>query len=92
VAWRGVAWLLKTISHLGYVPDPMPQIPEEVRAFVAGQLGLLCDSSDAYTTEALTFHSICANYFRFMRRPKIGHHSVSGLQLRSSHSLDKLPY
>jgi hypothetical protein len=27
----GMALLLKTISHLGYVPDPMPQIPEEVR-------------------------------------------------------------
>ena len=26
----GMALLLKTISHLGYVPDPMPQIPEEV--------------------------------------------------------------
>jgi hypothetical protein len=37
----GMALLLKTISHLGYVPDPMPQIPEEVRAFVAAQLGLL---------------------------------------------------
>jgi hypothetical protein len=31
----GMALLLKTISHLGYVPDTMPQIPEEVRAFVA---------------------------------------------------------
>ena len=36
----GMALLMKTISHLGYVPDPMPQIPEEVRAFVAAQLGL----------------------------------------------------
>ena len=35
----GMALLLKTISHLGYVPDPTPQIPEEVRAFVAAQLG-----------------------------------------------------
>jgi Domain of unknown function (DUF4158) len=43
----GMALLLKTISHLGYVPDPTPQIPEEVRVFVAGQLGLLWDSSDA---------------------------------------------
>ena len=37
----GMALLLKTLSHLGYVPDQMPQIPEEVRSFVAGQLGLL---------------------------------------------------
>jgi hypothetical protein len=50
----GMALLLKTISHLGYVPDPMPQIPEEVRAFVAGQLGLLWDSSDAYTWHGST--------------------------------------
>jgi len=28
----GMALLLKTISHLGYVPDPTPKIPEEVRA------------------------------------------------------------
>src|SRR6516162_2988920 len=27
-----MALLLKTISHLGYVPDPTPKIPEEVRA------------------------------------------------------------
>ena len=45
----GMALLLKTISHLGYVPDRMPQIPEEVRAFVAGQLGLLWDSSESYS-------------------------------------------
>jgi hypothetical protein len=45
----GMALLLKTISHPGYVPDPKPQIPEQVRAFVAAQLGLLWDSSDAYT-------------------------------------------
>ena len=43
----GMALLLKTICHLGYVPDPMPQIPEEVRGFVAAQLGLLWDSSES---------------------------------------------
>jgi len=37
----GMALLLKTLSHLGYVPDAMPGIPGEVRSFVAGQLGLL---------------------------------------------------
>ena len=50
----GMALLLKTISHLGYVPDPMPQIPEEIRAFVAGQLGLLWDSSEAYSWHGST--------------------------------------
>ena len=45
----GMALLLKTISHLGYVPDPMPELPEEVRAFVAAQLGLLWDSSESYS-------------------------------------------
>jgi Domain of unknown function (DUF4158) len=49
----GMALLLKTISHLGYVPDPMPQIPEEVRAFVAAQLGLLWDSSESYSWHRL---------------------------------------
>jgi hypothetical protein len=38
-----MALLLKTLSHLGCVPDPRPQIPEEVRLFVTGQLGLLWD-------------------------------------------------
>jgi uncharacterized protein DUF4158 len=54
----GMALLQKTISHLGYVPDPMPQIPEEVRAFVAAQLGLLWDSSEAYSWHGSTldFH------------------------------------
>ena len=50
----GMALLLKTISHLGYVPDPMPQIPEEVRAFVAAQLGLLWDSSESYSWDGST--------------------------------------
>ena len=50
----GMALLLKTISHLGYVPDPMPQIPEEVRAFVAAQLGLLWDSSESYSWRGST--------------------------------------
>ncbi len=36
----GMALLLKTISHLGYVPDPMPRIPEEVRVFVAAHVAL----------------------------------------------------
>lgn len=35
----GMALLLKTLSHLGYVPDPMPHVPDEVRSFVAGQIG-----------------------------------------------------
>lgn len=50
----GMALLLKTLSHLGYVPDQMPQIPEEVRSFVAGQLGLLWDYSDAYSWHGST--------------------------------------
>lgn len=44
----GMALLLKTLSHLGYVPDPMPSIPDEVRTFVASQIGLLWDCSDSY--------------------------------------------
>jgi hypothetical protein len=51
----GMALLLKTLSHLGYVPDPIPQIPEEVRSFVAGQLGLLWDSSDAHSWHGSTY-------------------------------------
>src|SRR5258708_39912204 len=43
----GMALLLKTISHLGYVPDPMRQIPEAAWAFAAAQLGLLSASSQS---------------------------------------------
>ena len=50
----GMALLLKTISQLGYVPDPMPQIAEEVRAFVAAQLDLLWDSSESNSWHAST--------------------------------------
>lgn len=50
----GMALLLKTLSHLGYVPDPMPHIPDEVRAFVAGQIGLLWDCSDSYAWNGST--------------------------------------
>ena len=42
--------------------------------------------------EELTLHSHPTIYFRLARRPKIEHHSISGLQLRHSQSLDKLPY
>ena len=50
-----MALLLKTLSHLGYVPDPIPQIPKEVRSFVAGQLGLLWHSSGAYSWHGSTY-------------------------------------
>jgi hypothetical protein len=32
----GMVLLLKALPHLGYVPDSMRRIPEEVRSFVAG--------------------------------------------------------
>ena len=50
----GMALLLKTLSHLGYVPHPMPAIPNEVRAFVANQIGLLWDCSDGYAWNGST--------------------------------------
>jgi hypothetical protein len=51
----GMALLLKTLSPIGYVPDAMPRIPGEVRSFVAGQLGLLWDPSEA-SVEHLDSH------------------------------------
>lgn len=50
----GMALLLKTLSHLGYVPDPMPSIPDDVRTFVASQIGLLWDCSDGYAWNGST--------------------------------------
>jgi Domain of unknown function (DUF4158) len=61
----GMALLLKTLSHLGYVPDPMPPIPEEVRSFVAGQLGLLWDSSEAYSWQGSTYDYHLAQIRRY---------------------------
>ncbi len=40
------------------VPDAMPHIPGEVRSFVAGQLGLLWDPSEA-SVEHLDSHFLC---------------------------------
>lgn len=47
----GMALLLKTLPHLGYVPD----IPPEVRDFIAGQIGLLWDCSESYPWHSSTF-------------------------------------
>jgi len=44
----GVALLLKVLPYLGYVPEKLGDIPQEVRAFITGQLGLLWDRSDDY--------------------------------------------
>jgi hypothetical protein len=51
----GMALLLKALSYLGYVPDGLDQIPSEVRAFVAGQLGLLWDHSAQYPEHSRTW-------------------------------------
>jgi hypothetical protein len=45
--WRGnvnrcgIALLLKTLPHLGYLPGRLDEVPPEVRECVAGQIGLL---------------------------------------------------
>ena len=44
----GMALLLKTLPHLGYLPDRLDEVPPEVREFVAGQIGLLWDCSKSY--------------------------------------------
>ena len=44
----GVALLLKVLPYLGYVPERLGDIPQEVRRFISGQLGLLWDRSDDY--------------------------------------------
>jgi hypothetical protein len=51
----GMALLLKTLPHLGYVPDLLNDIPPEVREFVAGQIGLLWDCSESYPWHSSTF-------------------------------------
>jgi Tn3 transposase DDE domain/Domain of unknown function (DUF4158) len=51
----GMALLLKALTYLGYVPDGLEGIPDEVRAFVAGQLGLLWDYSHGYPEHRRTW-------------------------------------
>ena len=40
----------------------------------------------------LTFHFHRSNYLRLARRPKIRHHSISGLDLQPRHGVEKLPH
>jgi hypothetical protein len=50
----GVALLLKTLPHVGYVPSRLDDIPPEVREFIAGQIGLLWDCSESYPWRSST--------------------------------------
>jgi Domain of unknown function (DUF4158) len=43
-----VALLLKVLPYLGYVPEELGDISQEVYAFITGQLGLLWDRSGDY--------------------------------------------
>ena len=51
----GMALLLKALTYLGYVPDGLEPIPADVRAFVAGPLGLLWDHSTSYPEHSRTW-------------------------------------
>jgi hypothetical protein len=51
----GMALLLKTLPHLGYLPGRLDEIPPEVCEFVAGQIGLLWDCSASYPWHSSTF-------------------------------------
>jgi TnpA family transposase len=50
----GMALLLKALTYLGYVPDSLDCVPHDVRSFIAGQLGLLWDFSEAYRWDSRT--------------------------------------
>jgi hypothetical protein len=50
----GMALLLKALTYLGYAPDSLDSVPHDVRSFVAGQLGLLWDFSEAYRWDSRT--------------------------------------
>jgi hypothetical protein len=50
----GMALPLKALTYLGYVPDSLDNVPLEVRSFIAGQLGLLWDFSEAYPWDSRT--------------------------------------
>jgi hypothetical protein len=50
----GMALLLRALTYLGYVPDSLDGVPHDVRSFIAGQLGLLWDFSEAYRWDSRT--------------------------------------
>lgn len=45
---HGVAVLLKAVQYLGYFPDELRHVPAVVRTFIAHQLQLLWDHTEAY--------------------------------------------
>ena len=45
---HGVAVLLKAVQYLGYFPEELQQVPPPVRTFLAHQLQLLWDHTEAY--------------------------------------------
>jgi Domain of unknown function (DUF4158) len=45
---HGVAVLLKAVQYLGYFPDDLRHVPTVVRTFIAHQLQLLWDHTEAY--------------------------------------------
>ena len=50
----GMAFQLKALTYLGYVPEKLDRMPGVVRSFIAGQLGLLWDSCDEYPWDGRT--------------------------------------
>jgi Domain of unknown function (DUF4158) len=51
---HGVAVLLKSIQYLGYFPADLPQVPQEIRTFIAPQLERLWDHTVDYPWHSST--------------------------------------
>jgi hypothetical protein len=51
---HGVAVLLTSIQYLGYFPADLPQVPQEIRTFIAHQLELLWDHTVDYPWHSST--------------------------------------
>ncbi len=45
---QAAAILLKSLDHLGYLPDSFDQVPEQVKLFIARQLNYLWEMTNEY--------------------------------------------
>ena len=51
---HGVAILLKSLQHLGYLPQRINEVPEQVKVYIARQLDLVGDPSEHYLWQTRT--------------------------------------
>lgn len=61
---HGIAILLKSLQYLGYLPQHISEVPDQVKAFIARQLDLVGDPSEQYLWHTRTRD----NHFAWIRQ------------------------